>query len=326
MELWDLYDATRRPLHQTHPRSDETPAGTYHIVVEIWTIDDDGNVLLTLRDPNKETYPNKWENTGGSALSGETSRRAAVRELREETGIIASEDALVLLGTYRTSSAFVDIYLLRRSIPVAQLTLQPGETIDAKWVSLAELDELIQDQSIALPVGTRLEAIREAFDEQLGKRIGGSAMRQPQNVHVYLYRKNGGDQFEYAIFQRADDAKCWQGISGGVEEGETIEQAAAREAFEEGGVPANTPLYRLDTVSYLPADTFAAHRQWGKDVVVCPMLFFAMPFTGDIRLSGEHLNVMWHTYQPAYDLVYWHDQKTALWELNQRLLRNNLLR
>ena len=169
MELWDLYDATRKPLRQTHPRSGVIPAGTYHIVVEIWTIDGDGNVLLTLRDPNKETYPNKWENTGGSALSGETSRQAAVRELREETGIIAEEDELVFLGTYRTSSAFADIYLLRRSIPVAQLKLQPGETVDAKWVTMAELDELIQDQSLALPVGKRLEAIREAFEKQLGR-------------------------------------------------------------------------------------------------------------------------------------------------------------
>ena len=151
-------------------------------------------------------------------------------------------------------------------------------------------------------------------------------MRQPQNVHIYLYRKHGDGHFEYAIFQRADDAKCWQGISGGVEEGETIEQAAVREAFEEGGVPANTPLYRLDTISYLPADIFAAHRQWSKDVVVCPMYFFAMPFDGDIALSDEHLDVVWRTYQPAFDLVYWHGQKTALWELNQRLLRNNLLR
>ncbi len=151
-------------------------------------------------------------------------------------------------------------------------------------------------------------------------------MRQPVNIHVYLYRQNPEGQFEYAIFQRADDPKCWQGISGGVEEGETIEAAALRESFEEAGVPVDSPLYRLDTISYLPADIFSMHDQWGINVVVCPMHFFAILFAGDISLSHEHLETRSCLYQNAYDLIYWHDQKTALWELNQRLLRGNLIR
>ena len=149
-------------------------------------------------------------------------------------------------------------------------------------------------------------------------------MRKPLNIHVYLYRKNYNNEFEYAVFQRADDPKCWQGISGGVEEGETIQQAASRESLEEAGVPIGTPLFPLDTVSYLPSDIFSAHHDWGKDIVVCPMYFFAMPFEGCINLSNEHLDAKWCTYQDAYDLIFWHDQKTALWELNQRLLRGNL--
>ncbi|MCE5344332.1 MAG: NUDIX domain-containing protein [Eubacteriales bacterium] len=151
-------------------------------------------------------------------------------------------------------------------------------------------------------------------------------MRQPVNVHVYLYRKNQEGEWEYAVFQRTDDTKCWQGVSGGVEEGETIQQAALRETFEEAGVAADAPLYRLDTVSSLPADIFAAHDEWGNDVLICPMYFFAMPFEGEITLSDEHLDMRWCLYQNAYDLVYWHDQKTALWELNQRLLHGNLVR
>ncbi len=151
-------------------------------------------------------------------------------------------------------------------------------------------------------------------------------MRQPINIHVYLYRKNRDGRYEYAVFQRADDPKCWQGVSGGVEDGETVEQAAHRESFEEAGITVRAPLYRLDTVSYLPADLFEAHTVWGRNVVVCPMFFFAMPYDGAIVLSDEHLAMEWREYQAAYDLVYWHDQKTALWELNQRLLRGNLIR
>jgi len=39
-----------------------------------------------LRHPNKKEYSNYWENTGGSVLSGETSKVGAIRELFEETG------------------------------------------------------------------------------------------------------------------------------------------------------------------------------------------------------------------------------------------------
>jgi len=141
--------------------------GEYHIVVEVWTVDSDKNVLVTLRDPTKEEYPNKWENTGGSALAGETSRQAAVRELREETGIIAAEDELSFLGTCQEHSAFVDIYLLRRNIPISQLTMQEGETVDAKWVSIEQLDAMIRDESLALPTGKRLAEVRKIFQKHL---------------------------------------------------------------------------------------------------------------------------------------------------------------
>ena len=150
--------------------------------------------------------------------------------------------------------------------------------------------------------------------------------RKPEIIHVYLFRKNTDNQYEYAIFQRADNPEWWQGVSGGVEEGETVEQAALRESFEEAGTPLNAPIYRLDTISYLPSDIFSDHVLWGKDIVVCPMYFYVIPFSGDIILSDEHIEVRWLKYKEADESVYFHDQKTALWELNQRLLRGNLIR
>lgn len=51
------------------------------MVVEVWTVNSEKNILVTLRYASKEIYPNKWENSGGSALAGETSKQAAVREL-----------------------------------------------------------------------------------------------------------------------------------------------------------------------------------------------------------------------------------------------------
>lgn len=167
METWDVFDSERQPLRKTHQRGEAMNPGEYHTVVEIWTVDSNKHVLVTRRDPRKEEYPDKWENTGGSALSGETSRQAAVRELFEETGIIAREDELAYLGTDQEVSAFVDVYLLRRDMPLSELTMQEGETVDAKWISLEQLEAMIKDHSFALPLGRRLQKVRKDFLKHL---------------------------------------------------------------------------------------------------------------------------------------------------------------
>ncbi len=152
--------------------------------------------------------------------------------------------------------------------------------------------------------------------------------RQPKQVHIYLYRKNLNGYHEFAVFQRSDNELWWQGICGGVEEGETIEAGAIREVFEEAGISDNLPLYRLETISYLPTKIFKKKTQaiWGADIVVIPMYFFAMPFDGKIKISDEHKEFRWLPYEKAEKLIYFHDQKTALWEVKERLRRGILSR
>lgn len=146
--------------------------------------------------------------------------------------------------------------------------------------------------------------------------------RQPRQVHVYLYRQRGG-RYEYAIFRRADMPECFQGVCGGGEGDETLEQAARREAYEEAGVTGDVPLQRLESVSFLPDTIFSekARKVWGERVCVVPMYFFAMPYEGEIVLSDEHTQAEWLPYEEAYRRVYFEDQKIALYELNERLLR-----
>ncbi len=173
LELWDLLNGDREPLRRTHPRGKALSPGEYHTVVEIWTVNGRGELLVTLRDAEKDTYPGLWENTGGSPIAGESSRQAAVRELREETGITAKPEELTLLCTYRGRSAFHDLYILRRDIPADRLTLQPGETADARWVTPVELEAMIGARTVARPVGDRYGEVRSqilAFIKQSASR------------------------------------------------------------------------------------------------------------------------------------------------------------
>lgn len=167
MEIWDLFGTERQPLHRTHRRGEMMNYGEYHIDVEIWTVNSEKNILITLRDPTKENYPSKWEATGGSVLAGETSREAAIRELKEETGILAVENELSYLGTCREASAFVDIYLLRRNISISELVMQQGETVGAEWISLEKLDQMIADESLAHPIGEHFQTIKQNFIKNL---------------------------------------------------------------------------------------------------------------------------------------------------------------
>ena len=46
---------------------------------------------------------------------------------------------------------------------VITVRLQPGETADARWVTLDELDTMIADLSLAKPIGDQFNGIRERF-------------------------------------------------------------------------------------------------------------------------------------------------------------------
>ena len=167
MELWDLLDESRRPLGRTQRRGAPMRPDEYHVVVEIWTVDDGGRILLTLRAPEKEAYPGKWENTGGSILAGETSRQGAVHELFEETGISAAEDELDFWETVQRPSVFLDTYLLRRNVPLSDLVMQACETVSAKWVTLPQIAELIVRGELAEPVRERFLCLRSRLEAQL---------------------------------------------------------------------------------------------------------------------------------------------------------------
>lgn len=148
-------------------------------------------------------------------------------------------------------------------------------------------------------------------------------MRQPWNVFVYLFKRSDCD-YKFALLKRKDDG-VWQGVAGGGEDDETFEMAAQREAFEETGLPLAIKLYKLDTMSYMEASIFKCYKQWGEDIYVIPMYYYAAEFNGDILISSEHDEYGWYCYKKAQDLLYWHDNKTALWELNQRLNRGGIL-
>ena len=143
--------------------------------------------------------------------------------------------------------------------------------------------------------------------------------RSPFQVLVFPFRRCEG-RIEYAVFSRSD-SECWQGIAGGGEDEEVPLAAARREAREEAGVPATARFIALQTKSSVPVTSFRESARWGEELFVVTEHCFGVEMpSADIRISGEHRTYQWVDYETALELLTYDGNKTALWELNQRLL------
>jgi dATP pyrophosphohydrolase len=142
--------------------------------------------------------------------------------------------------------------------------------------------------------------------------------RAPFQVLILPYRRAGGS-YEFAVLARADDGR-WQGLAGGGEGSETPLEAARREAFEEAGIPRDARFVELQTTCSVPAHHFRDGSAWGGELYVIPEYSFGVDCTGrPLTLSPEHAELHWLTYDEAAARLTYDSNRTALWELHQRL-------
>lgn len=149
MEIWDAYNARFEKVERTTlVRGETIPDGLFHLVCDILVKHVDGTYLLMQRDLGKKSG-GMWEATaGGSALSGETPSECAERELREETGIVASELKEVgCLVNHQEHSIYVE-FLCITNWDKNNISLQEGETIAFRWVSRNELVDMRDDELV----------------------------------------------------------------------------------------------------------------------------------------------------------------------------------
>jgi dATP pyrophosphohydrolase len=143
--------------------------------------------------------------------------------------------------------------------------------------------------------------------------------RAPFQILVYPYRRLGRDQIQYALFKRADEG-WWQGIAGGGEDDEKPLEAARREIYEEAGIPPTCQLMKLDTIDSVPVISFRDSHLWGDTVYVIPQYCFGVEVREiRIKISREHTEYRWFSYEEALGLIKYDGNKTALWELDKRL-------
>ena len=86
------------------------------------------------------------ECTGGSVLSGETSLQGAIREVKEELGILLTPGSEKLIYQSRRENVqdFYDVWLFHKNIKIEEMRLQETEVVDVQWVNPDKLFEMFR--------------------------------------------------------------------------------------------------------------------------------------------------------------------------------------
>lgn len=159
-EYWDIYDKNRRFQNRTILRGTPFKEGDYYVSCEVWIQNFKGELLITLRNPNKKAG-GLWEFVGGGVLAGETTAQAAIREVKEEIGLDITEAELTYLYEYRCKNYFMDIYSVNKDVDIKDVVLDLAEATDAKWVTKEELQNLIDSGEFVRSVAQRYNLLKD---------------------------------------------------------------------------------------------------------------------------------------------------------------------
>ncbi|MBX4269605.1 NUDIX hydrolase [Clostridium estertheticum] len=153
MELLDILDGNGEKTGKTVERGKPMGQDEYHLVVQIWIKNRHGEFLITKRTPNKTILPNMWETTCGSAIIGDDSLKAALREVKEEIGInLSPANGKFLFRLKRQHfdfPDFVDVWLFKQEVDMTEVIYQPEEVCGAKWATLNQIQSMIESGEFA---------------------------------------------------------------------------------------------------------------------------------------------------------------------------------
>ena len=144
MNKWDLYNHEFNNTGIVINSTDEIPNGMYHYTINVWLLNSKKQLLLIRNTLNYNIYyPGFWSNINGNVLSGEKSIETCIKTIYSKIGIQILESDLT--------------YVVDRDIDLNDIHFIDNSSVQAKWVDLKELYNMIENGEIAWVLVPRIE-------------------------------------------------------------------------------------------------------------------------------------------------------------------------
>ena len=129
-----------------------------------------------------------------------------------------------------------------------------------------------------------------------------------QSIEAWLYHPEDGE----ILLLKVEDEKVsfWQPITGGIESGESPEEACLREIKEETGlVLACSNLTSLGDFTVKIDENLTIHKN----------LFLVLTEQKEIRISDEHVGAQWVALDKVSSQLYWPSNQATFEIISEKL-------
>ena len=156
MEYIDIVYENDNPIGEIKEKQQAHEDGNFHRTAHVWIINDNNELLLQKRSASKKSHPNCWDISGaGHIRAEETVTEGAIRELKEELGVEATEKDLDYIATIKSTKnpknmEFGYVYLLRCNKKIADYIFEDEEVSEVKYVYYEELEKMVENKAEGL--------------------------------------------------------------------------------------------------------------------------------------------------------------------------------
>ena len=175
VEYFDVLDENGNKTGQQKLRDEVHRDGDWHRAVHIWIINNNNEILLQRRSPNKDSNPNMLDvSCAGHLSAGDDSLGGSVRELKEELDLDVNPSDLQFIKTIKRSSRYTetfinnefdDIYILRTDKTADDMKRQVEEVSEIFFVPFPKFkDMVINHQPDLLRHDEEFDILFELFD------------------------------------------------------------------------------------------------------------------------------------------------------------------
>ena len=135
-------------------KSEVHSKGLFHHTAHVWFFTSEGNVLLQQRAASKLICPLLWDvSVAGHVNSGETIKQAAVRETKEEIGIVVTEESLIKIGVFECfqsyangiiDNEFHNTYISQTNLSISDFSPNHDEVENLKFITIKDFTEKLK--------------------------------------------------------------------------------------------------------------------------------------------------------------------------------------